>query len=1045
MQTYSGRWVGRLVIVAALAAGALPATLSAQVTTGTVAGAITDPNGQPVAGAAVQVVDPLRRETASATSDAAGAFRIPLLPPATYDVSITAPGFATLTRSAIVEVDTTVLIEARLSLEVVREQVSVSAAPVVVPMSSVGLGTVVDRTRIDGLPLNRRGFLQLSLLVPGAGNPVENSELSSRGGVALHVNGAREESNNFLLDGVDNNDPYVKRYVVQPSVDAVEEFKVATNGYGAEYGRDAGGQINVITRRGTNRFDGFGYEYFRDKALDARNYFEETGKQPFRRNQFGGGLGGPIAVDRTFFFGNLDLLRGHERLTRLAVVPGEAVRNGDLSGLGVAVRDPFTGQPFAGGVIPAGRISPLARQMVGMFPTANRAGSPNFLGQPTARETLTQGIGRLDHRLSDGQQLTVRYADGVADIFEPFTEGTDTTAGYGSVVNDRTWNAMAQYRHVVSSRAINYLRAGGNGFRRDVLTENSGTDVGAQWGVPWLGVSSESFGYPILNVSGFTRVGDAFTLPILRNARTLQVADDLTLDFGRHLLKVGGEFRRIALDSRVDLFSRGQLSFTGAFSGSGIGDLLLGLPTFGLQARADNPIRMRTGAASLYAQDDWRVRPSVTVNAGLRYEYVLPPVDTRDGMSALDLTTNRIVNVGTGGVSRSGLRPDRNNLAPRLGISWTPRGDTIVRGGYGVFYDSGMLTVNTAQYFNPPYFNLRVYTPGAQSLLSIQNPFPQTGGFVPPPTLSTLSPDVVNAFLQHWNVGVQRVLPVVGSVTVTYAGSKGSNLIRPRNLNQPAPGLGDVQARRPIPAYADIFFIESAGRSRYDSLQATVDRRLSRGVSVLGVYTLGRSRDDASAFLGVPTDKNIPQNSADPGAEWAPSSYDVRHRATLSYILALPDSNPWTRHTQIQGVTTIASGLPFTPLLRFDNSNTGNVGGSTAGSDRPNLVGDPSVDSPSPDRWFNTAAFAIPARYTFGNAGRNSLRGPGFASWDLAVSRRVPLRGDTALTLALQTFNLFNRTNFDMPERYADEPSTFGRILSAKAPRQVQLVARVAF
>jgi hypothetical protein len=349
-----------------------------------------------------------------------------------------------------------------------------------------------------------------------------------------------------------------------------------------------------------------------------------------------------------------------------------------------------------------------------------------------------------------------------------------------------------------------------------------------------------------------------------------------------------------------------------------------------------------------------------------------------------------------------------------------------------------MFTVNTSQYFNPPQFNLRVFFPSAQGLITLADPFPLGGGFVPPPTLSALSPDLKAAHLQHWNVAVQRAVDLVGTVSVAYAGSKGSDLIRGIDLNQPAPGAGDLQSRRPYPSYSNIFFVESAGRSRYDSLQLTVDRGLGNRLSFNTSYTLSKSMDDASSFLGTPTDKNYPQNSRDPRDEWAPSSFDVRHRLAMSFIGMLP----W--RMQVQGIVIARTGQPFTPILRFDNSNTGNAGGSTAGSDRPNLVGDPTLDNPTPDRWFNTSAFVVPAPFTFGNAGRNSVRGPGYATVDVALSKDVAI-STKALTLAIQAFNLFNRTNFDQPEHFVDEPTTFGRIFSAKASRQVQLVARVGF
>ena len=1032
-----------VVCVLAAMAGAA----SAQVTAGTLAGRVTDAAGQPIAQAEVRAEDGGHGVARQAATDASGFYRFADLPPASYDLAVTASGFRHASRDGVaIAVASATRLDFTLVLTAAAETVDVVGAAPALQTASGALGLVLDRDQIDRLPLNRRDFLQLALLTPGVQGPVDDSELSARGAVSMHVNGAREEYNNFLLDGVDNNDAYVNRYVVQPSVDAVQEFKVETNSYSAEYGRSAGGQVNVVTRRGSRTLTGFAYEYFRDRALDASNFFEGDVKQPFSRNQFGGGVGGPLVADRTFFFGTVDQLREREGLSRLAVVPGAAERLGNLAALGVAVRDPFTGRPFAGNVIPADRISPLARKVVGLFPAANRtAAGANYLGQPRQRSDDTQVTVRGDQRLSASDQLMARFSAGRPNLFEPFTEGTGFTDGFGDVVTDRTWNATVQHQHVLSGRVVNSLRVGANGFSREVLTENHATDVGAAWGVNWLDVAPESHGYPIINVAGYSKVGDAFALPILRNAKTYQAADDLSVDTGNHLVKVGGEFRHIRLDSKLDLFSRGQLSFTGAFSGSGLGDLLLGLPTFGIQAVSNNPIAMRTNAASAFVQDDWRVRPHLTVNVGVRYEYVAPPVDAVDGMSTLNFATRRVVQVGTNGVSRSGLTPDRDNLAPRLGVSWRVTDRTVVRGGYGLFYDSGMLTVNTAQYFNPPQFTLRVFVPSAQGLLSLANPFPTAGGFAPPATLSVLSPDFVNGRLQHWNLAVERELPSRGIVTIAYAGSHGSDLVQPADVNQPSPGPGDVDARRPYGGFSDIFLVQSSGTSRFDSLQATFDRRMSRGFSIRGVYTLSKSTDDASAFLGTPADPNYPQNSHDLAAERAPSSFDVRHRVALSYIVDLPRTSRWTRGLQIQGITVLHSGQPFTPILRFDNSNTGNTGGTTAGSDRPNRVGDPGIDNPGADAWFSTRAFAIPAPYTFGNAGRNSLRGPGYASFDLAASRRAEVGRRGAVTIGLQVFNLFNRTNFNLPERLADEPSTFGRIFSAKAARQLQLTARLGF
>ncbi|MBE3123700.1 MAG: TonB-dependent receptor, partial [Planctomycetes bacterium] len=446
----------------------------------------------------------------------------------------------------------------------------------------------------------------------------------------------------------------------------------------------------------------------------------------------------------------------------------------------------------------------------------------------------------------------------------------------------------------------------------------------------------------------------------------------------------------------------------------------------------------------VYAQDDWKLGPNVTLNLGLRYEYNTPPVDPTNHMATFAPSTGEIVPVGTNGVSRSGISPDWNNLAPRVGLAWTAGRDLVVRAGYGIYYDSGMLQVNSAQYYNPPQYVLRAFFPTEYSLLTLNDPFPTTGGYVPPASISMLAPGMILPFMQHWNVTVQRQLTRIGTISVSYAGSKGTHLVRSRDLNQARPGPGDVQDRRPSPEYGSIFYIESAGRSAYNALQVSFSRPLSHSVALSAVYTYSKSMDDASAFLDTTGDRNFPQDSRSMAAQWGRSSFDYPHRFSASFIYQLPSGNVVTRNTELRGIVTLQSGQTFTPILRFDNSNTGNTG-QQSGSDHPNLTGNPSLLNPTADQWFNTPAFAVAPQYTFGDAGRNILRGPGYASVDLSLARRIPLKGKAALSVEAQVFNLLNRTNFDLPELYVDEPTTFGRIFSAKAPRQVQLAVRVNF
>jgi outer membrane receptor protein involved in Fe transport len=1021
-------------------------SLTAQVTTGSISGFVFDPGEKPVSKAKITASDPARAITRETVSDASGFYRFADLPPSRYTVSSSAPQFEEVRIPDVtVAVNSHVRMDVRLPLAGMRQVVTVSGRVSALQSESSDLGAVIDETRIRQLPLNRRDFLQLSLLTPGVLTPVQNSELSTRGSFAMHANGAREEFNTFLLDGVDNNDQNVNRYVLQPSVDAIQEFKISTNSYSAEYGRSAGAQVNVVTRSGTNDYHGFGYEYLRNRKLDARNFFDGLEPSKYIRNQFGAGAGGPLVKDRAFFFGSFDGLRERRGLPRIGSVPAAALRAGDLSSLTSPVVDPFTRAPFPGNRIPETRIAPLARKIIDLFPMPNLPGfSGNYLAQPVQRDAQTQFNARIDYRLADTGQLAIRYSYGKKKLFEPFAEDSTDIPGFGDYLNDGGHNAMVQHVHTFGPSAVNSFTAGLNRATRQVLPENYTTDVNALWGVDYLPTRPRDFGFPGITVAGFSRIGDVTQLPIDRAANTYQVTDIVSIIRGNHGIKFGGEMRRMQFNGILDLLARGTMSFPGAISGAGIGDLLLGFPALGIQSQADNTQTQRTTAYNFFAQDDWKVRPSLTLNLGLRYEYNTPVVDPTDRMTVFNLETRTIARVGTGGVTRSGYRADRNNLAPRFGVAWTPAPKTVLRAGYGVFYDSSMTVVNSALYFNPPYFNIRVFFPTQTSLLTLSDPFPIRGGITPPPSLSTLDPNLSTAYLQHWNFNVQREFAAAGVVSIAYAGSRGAHLIRSRDLNQPRPGPGDIPSRAPYSGFSNIFISETGGNSNYHSLQASVTRPLGGGLSLLAAYTFSKSIDDTSAFLRTGSDPNFPQDSQNYRAERALSSFDTRHRAAIAYMYRLPGRSWWNRNTETRGIITAQTGQPFTPILRFDNSNTGNTGGNF-GSDRPNVVGSPGLSNPSANLWFDTAAFAVPAQYTFGSAGRNIVTGPGFTSIDLSLYRQFRVGEHQTIALEGQLFNTLNHTNLDLPERFADEPGTFGRIFSAKPPRQLQVALRFQF
>ena len=1030
----------------ALCMALLTAQGYAQVTTGSLSGFVWDPDLRPIPGAALKVSDRMHSLVRTVTADNAGFYRLAEMSPAEYEVTVAATGFEAVTTAAVrVGVGSSTRVDFTLQVAGQRTAVEVRAQVRGVQTETADLAAVLDQTTVSGLPLNQRDFLQLGLLTAGVLPPVQNSELSTRGSFAMHANGGREEFNNFLLDGVDNNDQTSNRYVLQPPLDSIQEFKIATNGYAAEYGRSAAGQVNVLTRGGSNQWHGFGYEYLRNRVLDCRNYFDSDQKAGYIRNQFGGGIGGPAVRNKSFFFATFDALRSRQGMTNLATVPSAAARNGDLSGLGAVIVDPFTSAPFPGAQIPSNRISPVARQILSLYPAANLPGDAgNYLAQPMASATETQFSGRLDQYLTSVDQLTLRYSYGRSDLFEPYAEQSTDVPGFGDYPKDRGHNALVHYQHTFGPRTTNSFLLGLNRATRSILSQNYQTDVNKLWGVSYLPVQAVDYGYPFVSLGGYSPVGDVTQLPIIRTATTYQAAEVLSLVRGSHGFKVGGEVRNVRNNGIDDILSRGSLSFSGDISGTGLSDLLLGYPVFAIQSRSNNTQTQRTTSYGAYFQDDWKVLPRLTLNLGVRYEFNTPATDPTNRMTVFNLTTMSLAQVGSPGMTRSGIRPDWNNFAPRVGFAWSLGPTTVLRGGYGIFYDSGILMVSSAAYFNPPYFNIYAFFPSGAGLLTLDNPFAAQNGMLPPASLSSFSPDLTTAYLQHWNMNLQHEIPGAGTLSLAYAGSKGTHLIRSRDINQPEPGPGDVASRSPYPQFSNIFYAESGANSEYQSLQGSFRRPTSRGATLIGLYTFSKSIDDTSAFLSTVADKNFPQDSHNFRADRGLSSFDMTHRAALALVQKLPGRNRWTRGFQTSAIVVIQSGQPFTPLLQFDNSNTGNTGGNF-GSDHPNVFRNPALSNPTPERWFDTSAFAVPPPYTFGNAGRNIVRGPGLATVDMALSRQFALAERGSVQFQAQAFNLLNRANFDLPDLYADDPATFGKIFSAKAPRQLQFSLRFSF
>ena len=1049
--TFLRRTVHALAVLSASVLMA-DASASAQTPRATIRGVVLDQTGARLPGV---LITALREETGGrrqAASDDEGYFTLAELEAGRYFLEGRLAGFTTYRHRVDLAIGQTLWLEPELAVASTAT-VTTGGVEAAVPLltRTPGLATLIDRRQIVNLPLDGRNVLDLVLLAPGTAPAPQGSPGTVRGDFTFTANGAREDFNNYLLDGVYNVDPKLNTPAVRPPLDAVQEFKVSTSTYDAAFGRNGGAQVNVITRSGSNTLSGSAYEFVRPGALDSRNYFAPAGEPDpeYLRHQFGGSLGGPLVRNRTFFFADYEGARLREGITRVTNVPTLEERAGNFAGSAFAAPvDPTSGRPLPAARVPAFFIHPVGAAIASLYPAPNRS-TPlaNFVSSPVLRDDVHQTDVKVEHALSGAARATVRYSLADRGLLEPFAgTGFALVPGYGNDVQ-RTAQNLAGALTVASPRYVHDLRVGYNRVSISVYPERRDV-TNASVGLPTLSADPRDAGLSLISISGFSPIGHEYNNPQESTADTFQISHTLTAARGRHLIRAGGDWYAVRQRAFRDVQARGFLTFVErGYTGNALADLLLGLPVVTGGARLDNPQNLRANSWSLFAQDDWRTGRRLTISAGVRYDAIGPPVDRDDRATLYDPDTAALVRVGTNGVPRGGFRPDRNNVAPRGGFAWALDDfeTWILRGGYGIYYNQGALAPSEGLYFNPPYFNLGVYFP-TQGLppLTLNDPFPAGFPVFVPPSATAYQRDLDTPWLEAWNLGLQRQIGRNRGVEAAYAGSRGHALLSARDSNQPAASPVPLNLR-PNPLFADITLIESRGTSRYDALQLTFRQRAEEGITALVSYTIGKSTDDASGFFTNAGDPNFPQNSLDPAAERGRSSFDVRHRFSASASYDLPFSgSAWLEGWQIHAVATLQSGRPFTVAIHPDIevSNTGRSNLGFGYNDRPNVTGDPARPSNdrSPASWFNTDAFSFPAFGTFGNAGRNILDGPGFKTLNAAVVKALPL-GPARLQLRLEVFNVFNVANFDLPDAYLGSP-TFGRILSAGAPRRFQFGAR---
>ncbi|PYS69649.1 MAG: hypothetical protein DMF69_16320, partial [Acidobacteria bacterium] len=957
-------------------------SVMAQTYRGTIRGTVTDPREARVPGAEVKAINSETKETRTVQSGSEGEYSIASLRPGSYQVETTVQGF----QKSVLMVEVPVNQEIRLDIvmELGGTNVVTIEATNDLKEDSPSLGTVIDNNQVKGLPLDGRNFFELSLLVPGAVPAAPGSAGSARGDFAFSVNGAREDANNFLLDGVYNVDPKLNTFGVRPSVDAIREFEMLTSTYDATFGRNPGAQVNVILNSGSNDVHGSAFEFHRNAALDARNFFAPSteSKPKYIRNQFGGAIGGPIKRDRTFFFADYEGTRSREGITRVTNVPTAQERRGNFaqSLFGVPI-DPFTQQPFQGGSIPDQRINAVGRAIAALYPLPNRnVPFQNFVSSPTQQDDNDSFDVRVDHQLTGRADLAFRYSFGERDLFEPFTGPSfSAVSGFGDNVGRRSQNVMAALTLVLTPKLVNETRLA---FSRVAASVNQqGSVLNSSVGLPTISPKARDLGLSFITITGFSPLGDEGNNPQNSVTNVYQVLNNASYASGDHLIKFGADLRFSQQNAFRDVESRGRLQFSpfGQITNNALGDLLLGFPFLTSVARVDNPQQIRTESYNFFINDSFRIRKNLTLTGGLRYEYNTPAVDDEDHAALYNIATGTLVPVGTNGMPRSGYEADKNNFAPRVGFAWTLGDDqlTVIRGGYGIYYDQSPFAPAEALYFNSPYFdnNLFFSLPGLP--LTLNNPFPSFFPFPLPDSALALQRDMRTGYMQHWNLNVQRQIFDKSVLEVAYVGSKGTKLLTARDINQPQPSAlppGLPIVPRPNPRFDDINLLESRANSNYHALQAKFQQRLTNGLAALASYTWSKSLDDASNFFSSAGDPNFPQNSYNVRAERGRSNFDVAHRLSLSYSYLFPfgkgrsylNDDGWVTHLlsgwETFGIVTLQSGRPFTVALlsEIDNSGTGRSILGFGANDRPNLVGNAELSNPTTGRWFNTAAFAFP-------------------------------------------------------------------------------------
>lgn len=1055
------------------------AALPSQETTGSITGRILDPSSAPVPGVTVTLLETQTGFGRTVRSANDGSFLAPLLPPGRYDLSIQQPGFAALRREGIVvSLTEKLFFELKLSVEAVEQTVAVTDSAPLVQSESATQGRVISGATLRSLPLATRNYTQLLALTAGVSQALTNADTVGLGNVNPNVNGLRAGSNNILMDGLTahgalNNSP---ANIGSPALDFLAEFKVLTSLFAAEYGKQAGSVVNVVTRSGDNQLHVSLWEFFRNTKLNARNFFG-TRRGQNNQNQFGFTVGGPVLIprlyngrNRTFFFAGYEGLRQRNANSTAAInsysLPTADQRAGRFSTL---IRDPLTGLPctaadqrgcFANNTIPANRINPISRNIMEAFiplPNVVTGTAINYIRAGNLKGENNQYFLRGDHTFNDRQRVNVRYFRSPAE-----TENPGALPGLATGGITGKWDLGLTATQLITANQYNELRLG---WARNLSiggNANLNTTDPRSLGIP---ASNDLLGMPVININGVVNFGrDQY---FRDNVHSYTLSDNFTSIQGRHALKFGVELRQARMQASNTLTNRPRWVFSGQSTTSSFADFLLDLPSQGTYGVGSGVVNLRNFATNLFAQDDFKVSRQLTLNLGLRYEFNGPPIETQKQFVGFwpDRYTGPgtpesggIVVSGQNGVPRATVFAPRTNFAPRFGFAYAPMTRLAIRGGYGIYYDQAAGQVAQQYFNNPPVLAQRNlvfpvtgvpdgYVYRVDGLDPNVLPVPTTTSAI---TLTGLEKNPKNDTVQQWNFDVQQ--QVAGNIVLqaAYVGTHGTHLFIARNINFPRPGADGV-FRRPYVGFGPIRYMANNGNSIYHSGQFTLQKRFARNAQILAAYTFSKTIDDAAG-----TDRYFVNGSGNPldfRSNRGPANYDRPHRFTTSFNVEIP--NPWKAARlalggwQLAGVAVLQSGTPFDitnnqSALDLD----GDMGSAGTGGRADYVSGDILTSGGTILRlggWLNRSALTRAPRTRYGNLGRNVARGPSHGNIDLAIDKPFPIRDSLRLSFRAEAFNLLNNPNFSNPSGNLDAPN-FGVISSTvNNARIVQFALKLSF